>query len=370
MSETLTDTSLADEQEHCPKPTPHSSTDKCAASEERESERAEIDTSAPFESVKEAANRFGGIGFWKPRHHQAECVDEDIDVFEVEKQKAQLTDHLVEKESETLDVLKELEHTKRIAGELKSRLDKELSQHDAAFKGDAAENTCVKRLDDLRMLGGYYSGVLTVPPLSLLENGSKMETLMKLERATEEVKMTKIVMENALRRVEIATVDKLAVEEALRQRRSDHPQKRRTLPTSTKFKTVGPSEYRKEPRLRDVNGMSLVSNDSVPVLRPTLSIGQILNNKLRHLDEAEAVIGSEKRLLERNESLGQMLGRHDENSNFPVSGKVGKADDPQRKSSKFTFARFSLRLATQSGKRKTATGPRIMMCRGQARSVM
>ncbi|CAI9097171.1 OLC1v1033535C1 [Oldenlandia corymbosa var. corymbosa] len=92
--------------------------------------RVEIDTSAPIESVKQAASRFGGMGFWRPNFKPQNPPDniEATEIAELEEQAAQLEKDLVAKERETLDVLKELENTKMVVEELKAHLQKEGSE--------------------------------------------------------------------------------------------------------------------------------------------------------------------------------------------------------------------------------------------------
>ncbi|KAF2306527.1 hypothetical protein GH714_019088 [Hevea brasiliensis] len=140
-------------------------------------------------------------------------------------------------------------------------------------------------------------------------NVSRMEILKKVEEATEEVKTSKRALEEALNRVEAANRGKLAVEEALRKWRSDHGQKRRLVQNSTKFKNSYPSHHRRDSRLLDVNGLNLLSDASTPVLKPTLSIGQILSRKLLLPEEFETGILAETGTMKRKVSLGQMLGK-------------------------------------------------------------
>ncbi|KAL3826187.1 hypothetical protein ACJIZ3_022216 [Penstemon smallii] len=170
-------------------------------------------------------------------------------------------------------------------------------------------------------------------------NVSKTEILKKVEEATEEVKITKRSLEEALCRVELANRDKLEVEEALRKWRSEHGQKRRSIQNSSKFKNS-------KSLLVDVNGLDLVNGELKPVLRPTLSIGQILSRKLLLTEDYEGVGKSKV-------SLGQMLSTKPnvDAQCFMKCGKENKELPPVRRK-KFGFARIPLLVAKQSKKKK------------------
>ncbi|KAM7467915.1 hypothetical protein LguiB_015477 [Lonicera macranthoides] len=187
-------------------------------------------------------------------------------------------------------------------------------------------------------------------------NVSKKEVLKKVEEATEEIKSSKKVLQEALYRVEAANRGKLAVEEALRKWRSEHGQKRRSVNNSTKFKNSScPSYHRREgPRLVDLNGLNLVNNESTPVLRPTLSIGQILSRKLLLTEEFETENSSS---IKRKVSLGQMLSK----SNCDAEKENSQKQIPAKRK-KFGFGRISLLVAKQNKKKKKQTASSRRTC--------
>ncbi|KAK4396045.1 WEB family protein [Sesamum angolense] len=208
-------------------------------------------------------------------------------------------------------------------------------------KAREAEQACKGRVED---------AMLQIDEANL----SKTEILKKVEEATEEVKISKKTLEEALSRVEAANKGKLAVEEALRVWRSEHGHKRRSIHNSTKFKNPHPSIHRKESRLLDVNGLNLVNEELKPVLKPTLSIGQILSRKLLLTEEYENGMQTEKSMGKRKVSLGQMLTKP--NADPHPGKKSGKENNElPAKRKKFGFARISLLVTKQSKKKKKQT---------------
>ncbi|RDX68245.1 WEB family protein, partial [Mucuna pruriens] len=183
-------------------------------------------------------------------------------------------------------------------------------------------------------------------------NLSNMDVLKRVEEATEEVITSKKALEEALERVEAANRGKVAVEEALRNWRSEGHKRRSSIyNNSTKFKNSYPSHHRRDPRLLDVNGLHLVNDEAKPVLMPTLSIGQILSRKLLQPQEFEAGEGIS---VKQNASLGQMLGK--QNNDAPVDRQVEKGTGHKlfsTKRKKFGFARFSHLLSKQKKKKPT-----------------
>ncbi|KAK1271345.1 WEB family protein [Acorus gramineus] len=180
-------------------------------------------------------------------------------------------------------------------------------------------------------------------------NASKAEILKAVEEASKEVKTSKKALEEALNRVEAANRGKLEVEEALRRWRSEHGQKKRSIVhNSTRFKN--PSHHRRDSRnVYDVNGLNLVGESNAKALmKPTLSIGQILSRKLL-LPEYEKRMRKEQRGVAKV-SLRQMLSKGNMVSSPTRSDTGNKQFSSKRK--KFGFARFAILLAKENNSHK------------------
>ncbi|XP_010509182.1 PREDICTED: WEB family protein At2g38370-like [Camelina sativa] len=189
-------------------------------------------------------------------------------------------------------------------------------------------------------------------------NVSKTDVLKKVDEAAQEIETSKRALEEAVERVDAANASKIEAEEALRNWRSSENGQRRRLSSSvnntSKFKSK-----RETTRLMDVNGLNLAydafegssSSSSVPVLKPTMSIGQILSKKLLLAEDSDMNVASERKKM----SLGQMLAKNSSSDKIVSKRSDGKENgkwSATRKRKSFGFAKISVLLNKESKNKK------------------
>ncbi|KZV20192.1 WEB family protein-like [Dorcoceras hygrometricum] len=183
-------------------------------------------------------------------------------------------------------------------------------------------------------------------------NLSKTEILNRVEELTEELKISKETLEEALSRVEAANRSKLAVEEALHRWRSEYSQKQRSVHNSTKFKNSHRFLHRKESHMLDENVKNHGNDELQPVLKPSLSIGQILSKKLLLTKEYENGMQGEKSIKNCQVSLRHFLSKQESNPHSHVKKDCKENSEFRSPRKKLGFARISVLVRRQMKNKK------------------
>ncbi|KAL9668378.1 hypothetical protein QQ045_002759 [Rhodiola kirilowii] len=187
--------------------------------------RVLVDTAAPFESVKEAVSKFGGIVDWKA--HKIQTVEREgmasVAVQSLEAEINRIKEEMIsiqakEKESreKMLDLPRQLQEKALVADEARTLAQGAQEYYELSKQAHEAEEQANQRVAEA---------------ISKIETAkeSELKTLRKLEEVNKEIEESKETLRVALEKAEKAKEGKLGVEQELRKWRAEHEQRRKSI---------------------------------------------------------------------------------------------------------------------------------------------